>query len=337
MLYFVPKLVLMNRQALEYPMGSRLMKCLQKEGIQIRLFDKKVPVISRGSFTKDFFFAKQTMVVTVWRRREFQTCRPSAHYQLPLVSGCPGICEYCYLNTNLGRRPFIKVYVNLEEIFARAEQYIKERKPELTLFEGAATSDPVAVERWTGSLQKAIEYFARFEEARFRFVTKFIDIDSLLGVEHKGHTEIRFSINCDYVVERFEKLVPSNRERLEAARKVMEAGYPTGFLIGPIMIFDRWREEYGKLFEMLKEYMPRDTSLTFELITHRFTPRAKTIIRQVYPRTEVPLDESKRKFKFGQFGYGKYIYMDDDMTELKDYFSSQITRVFPKAKILYFV
>ena len=37
---------------------------------------------------------KQTLVVGVKKSLKFQSCKPSAHYQLPLVSGCMGQCEY---------------------------------------------------------------------------------------------------------------------------------------------------------------------------------------------------------------------------------------------------
>jgi len=67
------------------------------------------------------------------------------------------MCQYCYLNTNLGRTPYVRIYVNVDEILDQAEGYVKARRPQDTVFEGSATSDPVAVEAWTGSLARAIE------------------------------------------------------------------------------------------------------------------------------------------------------------------------------------
>lgn len=141
---------------------------------------------------------KKTLIVGIKKGLKFQTCKPSAHYQLPLVSGCIGQCEYCYLNTRLGDKPFIKVHVNIDDILNQAQKYIDERLPDKTIFEGSATSDPVPVEPFTNSLKKAIEFFGCRKDARFRFVTKYNDVDSLLNLEHNGHTEIRFSINTPY-------------------------------------------------------------------------------------------------------------------------------------------
>ncbi|HHY32061.1 MAG TPA: spore photoproduct lyase, partial [Firmicutes bacterium] len=89
------------------------MSRLKAEDVEVSVYEKKIPLSTQKTFAERFFLSKRTMVVLVWKRRDFQTCRPSAHYQLPLVSGCPGLCEYCYLNTNLGRTPYVKVYVNV--------------------------------------------------------------------------------------------------------------------------------------------------------------------------------------------------------------------------------
>lgn len=336
MLSFIPKLVLIQKQALDYQLAIELMQEFKAKNIEVLIYHKRIPASFKETFREEFLFNKRVLAISIWQRREFQTCKPSAHYQLPLVSGCPGLCEYCYLNTNLGRRPYIKVYVNTNDILSKAEEYIWQREPEETIFEGAATSDPVAVESWTGSLKKTVEFFSNFNNARFRFVTKYTDIGGLLDIEHRKRTQVRFSINCESVIERFERGAPKLHLRLQAASKVMGAEYPLGFLIGPIFAFEGWREEYEELLQTLKDYLPSD-NITFELITHRFTTRAKKIIEEVYPETEVPLDEKTRRFKYGQFGYGKYIYDDKVMLELKDFFTERIKEIFPQSRILYFV
>jgi len=89
-------------------------------------------------------------------------------------------------------------------------------------------SDPLTVEPYGGGLARAIEYFAQQEHGRFRFVTKYRDVDSLLELEHRGHTEVRFSINSRYVTERFEPGVPPNSDRIRASARVAESGYPFG-------------------------------------------------------------------------------------------------------------
>lgn len=49
------------------------------------------------------------------------------------------------------------------------------------------------------------------------------------------------------------------------------------------------------------------------------------------------MKEEDRKFKYGQFGYGKYIYKDDDMKEIKEFFSERLKKDFGEDSILYIV
>ncbi|HHY90571.1 MAG TPA: spore photoproduct lyase, partial [Clostridiales bacterium] len=203
---FRPRRILFEKDALNYEMAQNIFRRFQddKDVEIIQLDSNRIQSHIPGS---DLFSryreGKKTLVVGVKKSLNFQSCKPSAHYQLPLVSGCMGQCEYCYLNTRLGDRPFVKVHVNVEDILNQARKYIDARLPDLTIFEGSATSDPVPVEPYTGSLQRAVEFFGEIENARFRFVTKYTDIDTLLDIAHHGHTEIRFSLNTPSVINAY--------------------------------------------------------------------------------------------------------------------------------------
>ncbi len=338
---FIPRRVLFEKDALNYPLGQKLYRQFGREGIPIRLVasHNRITGIPGKTIQEAYLEAKRTLVVGVRRSLKFESCRPSAHYQLPLNTSCSGKCEYCYLHTTLGSRPYLRVYVNVDEILAAAGRYIQERAPEVTLFEGAATSDPIPVERYTGSLKKAVEFFGARELGRFRFVTKFTEVDSLLDADHRGHTRFRFSINTGRVIKKYEHGTPGIRGRLEAAKKAAGAGYPLGFIIAPIMVYPGWEEEYRELIESLRKALgpAAERDITFELISHRFTARAKKRILEVFPATTLPMEEEKRKFKYGQFGYGKYVYPKETMEELKSLFHREIATYFPAATIEYLV
>ncbi|MCF6096479.1 spore photoproduct lyase [Thermovorax subterraneus] len=338
---FIPKRAYFERDALNYPLGRNIYYKLQEMGVDVNFTTSHNRVLGIPGKTPQeaYLEAKKTLVVGVRKTLDFETCKPSAHYQLPLVTSCIGECEYCYLSTTLGKKPYIRVYVNLDEILERAKKYIEERSPQVTIFEGSATSDPVPVEPYTGALKKTIEFFAKQEKGLFRFVTKFTNIDSLLDAKHGGRTTFRFSINSERVIKKFEHKTPPLEERIGAAKKVALAGYPLGFIIGPIFYYPGWKYDYGEMLEKLSLGLSESAkkAIEFELITHRFTARAKKNILAVFPKTKVPLDEEERVFKFGQFGYGKYVYPPDKMRELKEFFELKIREYFPDAKLLYFV
>ena len=339
---FKPNRIIFEKEALDYEMGHTIKAYFENQSQieKIYLTNNRIKQAIPGENPQDFYAnGKKTLVVGIKKSLKFQSCKPSAHYQLPLVSGCMGQCEYCYLNTQLGDKPFIKVHVNIEEILEQAQKYKQERLPEITLFEGAATSDPLPVEPYTHALGKAILTFGAEEKTRFRFVSKYTDVDSLLNLEHRGHTEIRFSLNTQKIIATHEHFTASAKARIAAARKVAAAGYPIGFIIAPVFLYEGWQEEYKNLLEAIKEEMPKTLvkPLSFEVITHRYTTRAKNIINDIFPENTLPMTDEERRYKYGQFGYGKYVYKKEEMTDVKTFFEEAIHRIFESVDLKYII
>ncbi|KEJ03941.1 spore photoproduct lyase [Clostridium botulinum] len=334
---FIPKTVIFEEKALEYVRGKEILKELKNKNIEIK-YSKTGRVTGQRDKTPNEMYSegKDTLVIGIRKSLDFQSCKPSAHYQLPLVSGCMGMCEYCYLNTQMGKRPYTKVYVNTEEILNKAEKYSRERLPEITVFEGAATSDPIPVEPYTHSLKDTIEFFGQKHNMKFRFVTKFTDVNSLVHLNHNRNTTIRFSINTDNIIRNFEHRTPLVIDRLKAAEKIAKAGYSLGFIIAPVFIYGGWEKDYLDLLKNIN-IMFKGVPVEFEVISHRFTKRAKDNILSVFSNTTLPMVEENRKFKYGQFGYGKYIYKDEELQNIKKFFRDSITKFFGEDNINYII
>ena len=75
----------------------------------------------------------------------------------------------------------------------------------------------------------------------------------------------------------------------------------------------------------------------FEVISHRYTTKAKNRILEIFPETTLPMEDEDRKFKYGQFGYGKYVYNKEQLTQMKDFFLFEIKKVFPNGIIKYVI
>jgi spore photoproduct lyase len=340
---FVPHRVVFEEAALEYPIGQKIWQIFKtdysKTTVEILKAKQRISGMRGITPREAYAEGKRTLIVGVRKTLNFQSCKPSAHFQLPLVTGCMGQCEYCYLNTHFGKNPYIRVYVNLDDILNQTRNYIEQRKPDPTIFEGAATSDPVPVEPYTGSLAETIGFFASQEHGSFRFVTKYTDIESLCAIQHQGKTTVRFSINTEHIIKSYEHATPSLPKRLEAAQKICQADYPLGFIIGPVITCEGWKQDYLNMLSMVSQYLSgrEKQKLSFEIISHRYTTRAKNIIHTIYPHTSLPMDDDKRQYKYGQFGYGKYIYPHEQMQEIKDFFIHNIKAFFPHASLNYII
>lgn len=337
---FMPDLVYFEPDALNYAKGEQIYEWAKANSLPIHMTTSHNRITNLPGETEQqkYKIAKRTLVVGIRKTLTFDTSKPSAEYAIPIGTGCMGHCHYCYLQTTLGSKPYIRVYVNIEDILASAQKYIDERSPEITRFEAACTSDPLGVEHITGSLKQLIEYMADQPYGRLRFVTKFHHVDSLLDAKHNGHTRFRFSINADYVIRNFEPATSRFEERIAAAGKVGSAGYPLGFIIAPIIWHEGWEQGYADLLTKLANALPPEavTDLTFELIQHRFTKTAKKVIEERYPKTKLEMDEAKRKYKWGRWGQGKYVYPDEQAQALREFITEHIFDKFPQAKIEYF-
>ena len=338
---FTPERVLFDPSSLKYPLGRQLYEYFREKDAEIirAPIQNVARIIPGENESRKYAHAKRTLVVTVKRSLKLEVCKPSADFEFSLSTGCPASCEYCYLYTTQSSKPYIRTYVNLEEIFESIKTHIEKNGGRLTTFEAASAGDPLALEHITGSLSKTIEFFGSLENGRLRVVTKYNNVDPLLGLRHNRHTRFRVSVNSRYVIGNFEHRTAGFEERLEAAAKLAGAGYPIGFVVAPIMIYDNWEGEYRELFDNMKRLLDPVRSvepLTFELIQHRFTPVAKKFIRERFPKTKLDMDETKRVVKWGKFGRFKYVYRKDVSDNMRDFISSLINERFPHAEIEYF-
>ncbi|MDY8021564.1 spore photoproduct lyase [Paenibacillus polymyxa] len=337
---FLPDLVFFEPDALNYPKGQLIMDWVKAKDIPYRMTTShnRITNLPGETEVEKYRMAKKTLVVGIRKTLTFDQSKPSAEYAIPISTGCMGHCHYCYLQTTLGAKPYIRVYVNTDDILSAAKAYIEERAPDITRFEAACTSDPVGLEHITGTLGDLIRFMADEEFGRLRFVTKYHHVDPLLDIKHNGHTRIRFSINSDYVIKQFEPATSRFEERIEAAGKIARAGYPLGFIIAPIIWYDGWEEGYGELLRKLGETLPEHATkdLTFELIQHRFTKTSKAVIEKRYPKTKLEMDIEKRKKKWGRWGQNKYVYPDEQQNALREFITERIFEHFPLSRIEYF-
>ncbi len=275
--------------------------------------------------------AKSTLAVVVSppSSRRLQPIPPSADWRLDIARGCPAHCQYCYLAGSLPGAPVTRAYADLDDILESSRGFSGS-------FEASCYTDPLGLERWTGSLARTVEHFAGREDATLRFTTKYDDTAGLLGVDPRGRVRSRVSVNAAGV-ERFEGGTARVRARLAALGQLAAAGYRPGLTIAPIMPVDGWRDEYAALLDAAREALGGDTAdLTVELITHRFTDTSKQVLTGWYPSTQLDMDEEARTLKRTKFRGTKHVYPKAVMTELRSFFEAEVPARLPGAEILYF-
>ncbi|MBD2234303.1 radical SAM protein [Phormidium tenue FACHB-1052] len=327
---------------MDEPWGQQILGRVQALDLPVEYLKHNRLTGLRGNSERETYaIAKRTLAVVTAPASQLKLTPipPSADWQFHLAQGCPAHCQYCYLAGSLQGPPVIRAYANLPQILDNLKHY--EHPDRLTTYEVSCYTDPLGIEHLTGSLAECIRYFGTRDRAQLRWVSKFDQVDDLLALPHHGHTRCRFSINAASVSRQLEGGTASVAERLEAIRRLAlpvergGGGYPVGLVIAPIMPIEHWQDEYSQLLEAAASALDFDCDLTFELISHRFTPGSKGVLEQWYPNSKLDLNESTRATKRNKFGGTKYVYDRDTMTELRTFFEGAIARWFPQGKILY--
>ena len=333
---WMPERVIFTPSALSEPWGQKILQRVQSLNLPVEELPRNRLTGLRGEDERETYnIAKRTLAVVTAPPSAFKLSPipPSADWQFHLAEGCPAHCQYCYLAGSLSGPPVIRVFANLPQILANLAAY--EQPEKATSYEVSCYTDPLGIEHLTGSLAECIRYFGTREDARLRWVSKFDAVDGLLDLPHNGRTRCRMSVNAHPVSGRFEGGTASVASRLKALRRLGMAGYPIGLVIAPIMPIEDWEAHYSNLFDLISEHLDFDCDLTFELISHRFTPGSKEVLQTWYPQSKLDMNEENRSVKRNKFGGTKYVYDTDTMKKLRSFFEGEIAKRFLNARILY--
>jgi spore photoproduct lyase len=345
-----PKRVLVTPSALERIHGRAIVERTQALGIAAERLPSDRLLLERDADARGYYAqAKSTLAVVVAppSKLRLQPIAPSADWRVDLAEGCPAHCSYCYLAGSLKGPPIIRVYANLDEIIGVLPSYLGQgavtsksatRVGEGTTFEASCYTDPLAIEHLTGSLSSLIGWFGRWEaDVQLRFTTKFAAVEPLLGLDHRGRTRMRASLNPAEFA-RFEGGTDPVGERLQALRRMADAGYPIGLTIAPIIAAEGWQTAYGGLISNVAAVLGKvaaTADLTVELITHRFSPGSRSVLESWYPGSDLNMSEAGRREKRTRFGAVKKVYDTSTMTSLRRFIEDMLASELPGCRILY--
>ena len=184
--------------------------------------------------------------------------------ELKWAYGCPFDCAWCYLKGTFRFQP------------TRTKPVIKDRKKtelhtrafleEVTTPEILNTgeiADSLMGEGLSHPFSKfIIPVFEEQKKHKVLFVTKSDNIKHLLKINSHNQAIISFSLNADEVAKKWERGAPSVDRRIEAGRKLSQAGYEVRIRIDPIVPIPDWKIYYTNLVDqILTNFRPERITL----------------------------------------------------------------------------
>ena len=173
--------------------------------------------------------------------------------ELKWAYGCPFDCAWCYLKGTFrfrpeGTKPVIK---DLKKIELHTRRFLGELTTPEILNTGEI-ADSLMAEGSSEPFSKfIIPMFEEQNRHKVLFVTKSDNIKHLLEINPHNEAIISFSLNADEVAKRWERGAPSIDRRIEAGRKLSQAGYEVRIRIDPIVPVPDWNTQYINLIDQI--------------------------------------------------------------------------------------
>lgn len=308
-------------EALGYELGRELKEKFRASPWNEIVSHNRIREFSAAA-NSEFPVLKRHLIIGVRKTHRYVANHKISDWLVPYTSsGCRAACLYCYLVCRYNKCSYLRLFVNREEMLGRLLRAdASSALPQA--FEIGSNSDLVLENSVTGNLTWTIERFAREGRGKLTFPTKFDMVSPLLGLDHRGKTIFRMSVNPAYIVDRVELGTSPLGARIRAVNDMAEAGYPTGLLIAPVILLPGWEAMYSGLIDILacglSEKVRRSGFIEIILMTYSFVQDA--INSQAFPNAQNVFD---RTLMTG-CGRGKYRYRPDARARAETFLREEI-------------
>ena len=331
---FKPKALYCERNIENYTLGKEI---LEKY--------KDVPIIEidnhnnieemRKKQNSEFPDMKRNLIIGVRKTHKFVENHKTSDYLVPYTSsGCTAMCMYCYLVCNYNKCAYLRLFVNREEMLDKIIKTAQKSEKELT-FEIGSNSDLILENTITNNLVCTIENFANTEKGKLTLPTKFNMVDDILTLKHNRKVIIRMSVNPEEIINKVEFGTSRLAQRVEAINKLIEADYPVGILIAPVILVENWKELYSNLIKYLYDNLSKKVKkeVFFEIIFMTYSYVHNAINREAFPNAINLFDKDIMTGR----GKGKYMYKEYIRKEGEEFLRNEMNKYFKNNKIMYVV
>lgn len=211
------------------------------------------------------------------------------YFVINLGVGCLYDCHYCYLQ-NFMNLPLMTLFGNLDEMFAELDRKIAGKGMHFRVGTGEYT-DSLALDPITGMSSILVEHFARIPNATLELKTKSSYVQELLGLDHRGHTVLSWSLNPQCIIDEVEIGTASLEERMQAAERAVQAGYRVAFHLDPMVHHEGWELNYHRLLDDLLTRIPANRIAWISLGTFRYSPGQKEVMQRRFADDRLTREE----------------------------------------------
>lgn len=287
--------IYLDEKAEKDPVSQTILKALPNIPIET-VRDKKALIKQFFSMPDSIGIGKKHLLITHFYGRRLKPCPGTSnhiccgYYVINAITNCPMDCSYCVLQGYLNN-PFLTLYTNWDDLLQEINGFLSFDRQSLLRLGTGELSDSLALESIFPFSQFLIPFFAGRPNGVLELKTKSANINPLLHLNHRGKTVVSWSLNPLRMIKEEEVGTAPLRERIEAASKCQEKGYPLGFHFDPLIYNEGWEKEYqGTIDQLFKKIDPKRVAW-ISLGGFRYPPKLKAVAEERFPKTKIFLGE----------------------------------------------
>lgn len=218
------------------------------------------------------------------------------NYYFSHMQNCIYDCRYCFLQGMYPSAHYL-LFVNFEDFMAEIKQLANASDEKRYFFSGY-DCDSLAMEGITQFVTEFLPFFAELPNAIFELRTKSTNIRALLKHAPIENCVVAFSFTPEVISDAVEHKVPSVSKRIDAMRRLAEAGWQVGLRFDPLIYADNFQDLYQELVTAAFQDLNLQQVHSISVGPLRFPEKMAQRIIKLYPQDKLlahPLE------KRGQF------------------------------------
>lgn len=277
--------IFIDKDSLGSPLALRVREIFPPEAIEIV---EEQPLKERNGrlSAQEFGESKKMLYLTPFKGHFFKRCpgaRPGLlccnYFVLNLGQQCDMNCSYCYLQSFINN-PVLTIYTNLDQALNELESMHRDLANSRIRVGTGEVIDSLSLDQLTLYSRTLIEAFRKFPQWTLEFKTKSAQVDQFLDCDHAKNVIVSWSVNPQFIVDAEEHGTASLEQRLQAALRCRERGFPVAFHIDPMIWHPDWKINYSDLVNKItSQFHPSDVAV-ISVGALRFQPEQKAMMRE---------------------------------------------------------
>ncbi len=277
--------VYIHKDSLGSAVAKRVLELFPSDSVQV-VNDQPLKEKNGRLSAEDFEASKRALYLAPFKGQFFKRCpgaRPGLlccnYFVLNLGQQCDMNCSYCYLQSFINN-PVLTIYTNFDQALNELKEMHKDLGSSRIRVGTGEVIDSLSLDELTLYSKSLIEAFRHFPNWTLEFKTKSAKVDQFISCEHSKNVIVSWSVNPQAIVDSEEYGTASLEERLRAAERCRDQGYPVAFHIDPMIWHPEWKSNYTDLVEKITQRFRPTQVAVISVGALRFQPEQRIMMRE---------------------------------------------------------